>query len=172
MTYRRYPPKAPRTWAVVLVVAVALAVLAVTAAKTAPAEPTAPTYQGKDAHWWAMRAQQARRDANARRATIRRLRRTLRYSPTIREAVELASIAYPAFTTARAWQIIDHESQGDPTAKNRSSTASGLYQFLTSTWASTPYGRMSIWSPYAASLAAGWMHQNGRTCEWAIGASC
>ena len=167
---RDYPPAAPRPWAIALIVVV-LALLVVTAIKAAPPTGSEPdqhriTYQGKDAHWWAMRAQQARRDANARRLTIRRLQRTLRYSPTIQEAVTLATIAYPAFTESRAWAIIRHESQGNPNAKNRSSTASGLYQFLTSTWASTPYGRTSIWNPYAASLAAGWMHQQGRRCEW------
>lgn len=134
-------------------------------------QQAAATYQGKTAHWWAMKAQQARRDANKRAVTIRRLKTTLRHDPTISTCVGLATIAYPAFTEARAWQIINHESGGNTFAKNRSSTASGLYQFLTSTFASTPYGRagMSIWDPCASSLAAGWMHQNGRGREWAIG---
>lgn len=135
--------------------------------------PPSPTYQGKTVEWWAKRAQQARKDANARAVTIRRLKKTVAHSPTIEECVKLATIAYPAFTEARAWQIIKHESwmAGKQYAKNPSSTASGLYQFLTSTFASTPYGRagMSIWSPCASSLAAGWMHQTGRGREWAIG---
>jgi hypothetical protein len=99
------------------------------------------------------------------------LKKVLHHDPTISECVGLATLAYPAFTEARAWQIINHESQGNPLAKNRSSTASGLYQFLTSTFASTPYGKagFSIWDPCASSLAAGWMHQNGRGREWAIG---
>lgn len=128
------------------------------------------TYQGKDATWWAKRAQQARKDANARRNTIKRLKHTIRYSSSIQECVHLATIAYPRFTESRAWQIIYHESwrSGKQFAKNRHSTASGLYQFLTSTWASTPYSGTSIWSPCASSLAAGWMHQNGRGGEWAI----
>jgi hypothetical protein len=127
------------------------------------------TYQGKTVQWWAKRAVQARKDANARGQTLLRLKKTVAHSPTITECVRLATIAYPAFTERRAWQIINHESNGNPFAKNPSSTASGLYQFLTSTFASTPYGRMSIWSPCASSLAAGWMHQNGRGREWAIG---
>lgn len=174
MTYRRYPAKAPRSSALVLIV-VLVALVVVMAARSATAEPVHATYQGKDASWWAHRAQQARRDANARRATIRRLRRTLNYSPTIQEAVQLATIAYPDFSSSRAWQIIRHESwmTSDPArAKNPASTASGLYQFLTSTFASTPYGHLSIWSPYAQSLAAGWMHEHGRGCEWQIGATC
>lgn len=42
----------------------------------------------------------------------------------------------------------------------------GLYQFAPRTWASTPYGRHSIfsarWQPYAAA----WMAGRGRTNEW------
>jgi hypothetical protein len=132
-------------------------------------KPAAATYQGKSAQWWAKRAVQARKDANKRAATILRLKKSVQNSSTIQECIGLATIAYPAFTERRAWQIINHESGGNTFAKNPSSTASGLYQFLTSTFASTPYGRMSIWDPCASSLAAGWMHQNGRGREWAIG---
>lgn len=48
---------------------------------TATAEPPAPgSYQGKSAEWWAKRAVQARKDANARMHTIRKLKRTLAQS--------------------------------------------------------------------------------------------
>ena len=36
--------------------------------------------------------------------------------------------------------VIAHESSGNPQAVNASSGAGGLYQFLPSTWASTPWG--------------------------------
>lgn len=141
------------------------------AATTATADLTtrSVTYQGKSVQWWAKRAVQARKDANARGLTIQRLEKTLRHNRTIEECVKLATIAYPAFTEARAWRIIGVESKGNIYAKNPHSTASGLFQFLTSTFASTPYGKagMSIWSPCASALAAGWMHQNGRGGEWA-----
>lgn len=129
------------------------------------------TYQGKGVRWWARHAVQARKDANARRATVIRLRRSLEWDPTIQEAVKLATIAYPSFSEARAWRIIRHESwmTADPLhARNPSSSATGLYQFLVSTFNSTPYRGMSIYSPYAQSLAAGWMHEHGRGCEWDI----
>jgi hypothetical protein len=184
--YTKYPPPLPAhglliLLGVVLLVTVIVASCSPTAKSEGPAGPQGPvgqavatyqgkvaTYQGKDVRWWAARAQQARRDANARRLTIRRLRRTLAYSPTIREAVKLATIVYPAFSEARAWAIIRHESQGNPNAKNRSSSAAGLYQFLDSTWRSTPFGRagLSVFDPFAASLGAGWMHAQGRRCEW------
>lgn len=160
-------------YALVIVLAVAATALAAYAATNSRADavrilPVAKTYQGKSVRWWANRAVLARREANANRRVLYSLRRTLRHQVTISEAVKLATIAYPAFTEARAWCIIRHESGGNPYAKNRSSTASGLYQFLTSTFHSTPYGGMSIWSPLAQSLAAGWMHQVGRGREWAI----
>jgi hypothetical protein len=45
-----------------------------TASEPTPgAAPADSTYQGKTARWWARRAVQARRDANARGRTIRRL---------------------------------------------------------------------------------------------------
>ena len=157
---------------------------------TATADSTSPsamTYQGKSAEWWANRAVQARKDANAQAVTIKQLRRTLRYNPTIDEAVKLAHIAYPAFTEARAWQIIAHESCKHcknlgyiPTSRTHAynSTpvgpgchATGIVQFLDCTYRSTPYGKagVSIYSPYASLLAAGWMHETGRGREWAIG---
>jgi hypothetical protein len=154
--------------------AIFVALMLLVVVTTATAEVSRPndsqTYQGKTAQWWAKRAVQARKDANARGVTIRRLKKTVEHSMTIKECVKLATIAYPSFSESRAWRIIEHESRGYPLAKNKYSTASGLYQFLTSTFASTPYGKagMSIWSPCASSLAAGWMHQNGRGREWAI----
>jgi len=138
------------------------------------------TIQGKPIAWWQRHAVQARKDANARRLTIvkqrreiKSLRKTLAHDPTVQESVALAALIYPGFSQARAWRIIKHESwmTRDPLhARNPSSTATGLYQFLTSTYASTPFGRagFSIFSPYAQSLAAGWMHAHGRGCEWAI----
>ena len=151
----------------------AVSVLAVATA-TATADSTSTsneTYQGKAITWWAKHAVQARKDANARASTIHRLKRTLAHNTTIEECVKLATITYPALSEGRAWRIIYRESwtSGKQFAKNRYSTASGLYQFLTSTWGSTPYRHMSIWSPCASSLAAGWMHQNGRGGEWNYG---
>lgn len=150
-------------------------------------QSTRTTYQGKTIIWWANRAVQARKDANARANTIKELRRIIRYNPTIDEAVKLAHITYPAFTEARAWQIIQHESckhcknlgyiptarthAYNPTPVGPGCHATGIVQFLDCTYRSTPYGKagISIYSPYASLLAAGWMHQVGRGREWAIG---
>lgn len=61
------------------------------------------------------------------------------------------------------------ESRFDPLARNVASAASGLFQFLPSTWLTTPYASRSIWSAKWSSLAAGWMHSAGvgRGGEWA-----
>jgi soluble lytic murein transglycosylase-like protein len=47
------------------------------------------------------------------------------------------------------------------------SGASGLFQFMRSTYATTPYSRRSLWSPKWNALAAGWMLAQGRRGEWA-----
>ena len=51
------------------------------------------------------------------------------------------------------WQLIQHESSWNPRAKNPSSTAFGLFQFLKSTWATycheAPYGSVD---PYIQAL--------------------
>lgn len=57
------------------------------------------------------------------------------------------------------------ESKLDPYAQNPSGS-SGLFQFLPSTWATTPYRRRSIWRAKWNALAAAWAHSVGRGGEW------
>jgi uncharacterized protein YraI len=58
------------------------------------------------------------------------------------------------------------ESVLDPNAVNPYSNASGLFQFLPSTWATTPYANENIFDPVANANAAGWMWSVGRRNEW------
>nr|CAA9561093.1 MAG: hypothetical protein AVDCRST_MAG87-1583 [uncultured Thermomicrobiales bacterium] len=58
------------------------------------------------------------------------------------------------------------ESNLTPTAVNPTSQASGLFQFIPSTWATTPYANEDIFDPVANARAAGWMWDNGRRNEW------
>ncbi len=58
------------------------------------------------------------------------------------------------------------ESNLDPSAVNSSSGASGLFQFMPSTFASTPYADQSIFDATASANAAGWMWSVGRRNEW------
>lgn len=59
------------------------------------------------------------------------------------------------------------ESALDPCAVNRSGPYYGLFQFLKSTWNTTPYGDRDIYDPEAQALAAAWMWKEGRKNEWA-----
>lgn len=65
--------------------------------------------------------------------------------------------------------IARRESRFDPWAKNPSSTASGLFQFLTSTYAVTPMARRghSIFSAKWNSLAAAWYMRRFGYSAWA-----
>jgi hypothetical protein len=122
--------------------------------------------QGKDVVWWSRRAVQARKDANARGLVLRRLRhaRLVQFVPPYEHAAKLAAIAYgvDAGTLIRKGRC---ESARWTRFHNKSG-ASGPWQFLPSTWASTPYGAYSPYDPFAAALAAAWMHARGRGGEW------
>jgi hypothetical protein len=88
-------------------------------------------------------------------------------SRQVAEAINLAAATYGH--AEELWRKARCETAGtwNPRSYNPSSGASGLFQFLPSTWQSTPYRRFSIWNPYASALAAGWMHAHGRGHEWA-----
>jgi soluble lytic murein transglycosylase-like protein len=130
-------------------------------------------YQGRTARQWAshavanrralnhaaMRLRAKRRELAALRASIRR-----RYAPTVTYAIRLASAVYGVDQSRR----VSCESHGDPYAHN-SSGATGLLQFLGSTWRSTPFAGFSIYDPVAQTLAGGWMIRAGRSGEWTCG---
>jgi soluble lytic murein transglycosylase-like protein len=59
------------------------------------------------------------------------------------------------------------ESNLDPRAVNPAGPYYGLFQFLRSTWASTPFADRDIFDPAANAQAAAWMWQQGRRGEWA-----
>ena len=58
------------------------------------------------------------------------------------------------------------ESLLDPDAINPYSNASGLFQFLPGTWATTPWANDNIFDPVANADAAAWMWSVGRRGEW------
>lgn len=72
-----------------------------------------------------------------------------------------------AIPNTRVECIIHVESRGDPSARNRSG-ASGLGQFLPSTWSTTPQGKagMSVFNPSANRAAIVYMLDAGRALEF------
>ena len=89
------------------------------------------------------------------------------YLRSVGELAPLPSPAKPALS-ARAACIIRRESNNNPNAINARSGASGLGQFLRSTWLSTPQGRagMSVFDPVANAAAVEYMLAAGRAREF------
>jgi len=79
-----------------------------------------------------------------------------------------AGVPRAAAPSSRAACIIRFESRGNPNAVNPRSGASGLGQFLRSTWLSTPQGKagLSVFDPAANLAAIEWMLSVGRAREW------
>ena len=77
-------------------------------------------------------------------------------------------------SSAVAECIIRRESGGNPNAVNPRSGASGLGQFLKSTWATTPAGRAgaSVFDPVANRQMVNWMLSVGRAGEFSTYWGC
>jgi len=58
------------------------------------------------------------------------------------------------------------ESRYHPNSVNSSSGASGLFQFLPSTWAFTPYANHSPFDPQYNALAAAWLYARDGPSQW------
>jgi len=131
---------------------------ATTTTTTTPTpDPAPPTVAGHDAAGW-------HRIAARYLGRVRSLQSTLRADPEVSTAIGLAATVYGH--GAELWRKARCESNMHRYSVNASSGASGLFQFLASTWRSTPFGGYSVFDPYANALAAGWMHAHGRGGEW------
>ena len=58
------------------------------------------------------------------------------------------------------------ESRYHPNSVNSDSGASGLFQFLPSTWSGTPYASQSPFDPRANSFAAAWLYSRYGPGRW------
>jgi hypothetical protein len=58
------------------------------------------------------------------------------------------------------------ESRYHPNSVNSDSGASGLFQFLPSTWSGTPYAQQSPFDPRANSFAAAWLYSHYGPRRW------
>jgi len=74
----------------------------------------------------------------------------------------------PLGAAAQSWalRVAKCESNYNPYAVNRSSGASGLFQFLPSTWAGSPYHASSPFDPTANAKAAAWLYQRSGPGQW------
>lgn len=83
------------------------------------------------------------------------------HPPEVEQWRGLVQQFFPSNRVEEALRIIDCESNGDPDAVNPYSGASGLFQFLPSTWATTApsagYGGFSAFDPEANTASAAWL---------------
>ena len=83
------------------------------------------------------------------------------HPPVVEQWRPLVQQFFPSNRVEEALRIIDCESNGDPDAYNPYSGASGLFQFIPSTWASTApkagYGGYSVFDPEANIATAAWL---------------
>ena len=85
-----------------------------------------------------------------------------------RQWLKAAAVKYGVSDQEYAlYRVMMGESGGNPYAHNASG-ASGLFQFMPSTWRGTPYGGCSIWDAKSQCYAAAWMFAQGRQREWVV----
>ena len=84
----------------------------------------------------------------------------------------IAKIIYDAFSPlgARALQwalnVAYCESRYHPNSVNSDSGASGLFQFMPSTWSGTPWANQSPFDPVANANAAAWLYSHYGPQRW------
>lgn len=124
------------------------------------------TVDGLNADEWRQEAERWHSAAARYLNRSRQLKRAIRFDPEVKAAINLACTVYGNCSTL--WRKAGCETGGTFSrwAKNRHSTAKGLFEFLDTTWTSTPFGTFSVYDPYANALAAGWMHEHERGGEW------
>jgi uncharacterized protein YraI len=81
-------------------------------------------------------------------------------------AIIYAAADYYGQPRADMLRVAQCESNLDPYNVTPPYSASGLFQFLPGTWATTPYAGESIFDPVSSAFATGWMWSVGRRGEW------
>jgi hypothetical protein len=74
----------------------------------------------------------------------------------------------PLGASGQTWalRVAKCESNYNPYAVNKASGASGLFQFLPSTWAFTPEHASSVFDPTANAQAAEWLYARDGPSQW------
>lgn len=77
----------------------------------------------------------------------------------------------PYGQTAVNWglRVAKCESGYNPNAVNPYSGTEGLFQFMPSTWRSTPYGQHNVFDPWYNSLGAAWLYHRDGPSQWQCG---
>ena len=92
--------------------------------------------------------------------------------PVMAAASSIQQIILDAFAplgaAAQQWamRVAACESNYNPYAVNRSSGASGLFQFMPATWAASPERGQSVFDPVANAQAAAWLYQRSGPSQW------
>jgi transglycosylase-like protein with SLT domain len=110
--------------------------------------------------------QQALAEAQAQAAAI--AARSNHPAPSAEIAKDIYDAFNPQGAAAVQWamNVAWCESRYHPNSVNSSSGASGLFQFLPSTWAFTPYASYSPFDPRYNALAAAWLYKRDGPSQW------
>lgn len=83
-------------------------------------------------------------------------------------ALDITNAFSPLGPAAVQWamNVAWCESRYHPNSVNSSSGASGLFQFLPSTWAFSPYASYSPFDPKYNALAAAWLYHRDGPSQW------
>jgi len=115
------------------------------------------------------------------RAEVRRLLAALawernkhaqRAAPSVEYAIRLACASQPDLDCNWFRRMLKCESGMRPWAKNRSSTASGLAQFLDGTWSGNLFGDFSVFDPIPNALGAAWLAVRNGHAPWYASKGC
>lgn len=94
-------------------------------------------------------------------------------TPGVEQWRPLVAAHFPASQVDTAMRVMACESGGNPSAKNPTSTAAGLFQFLRSTWdwvagvlGFPSYDQGGPYDPQLAVPAAAWLQANGGWQHW------
>lgn len=104
------------------------------------------------------------------RVRVADLRKQLLNDSTVREAIWVAAVTYRQ-SASELTRTAYCESRLNPGSRNgepiyNGEHATGLFQFVPSTWRSTPYKYGDIYNANTNALAAAWMWAQGRRNEW------
>lgn len=109
---------------------------------------------------------QAQQEAQAEAARIAALSNHPPAPANIAQAIHDAFSPLGPRAEQWAFNVAYCESRYHPTSVNSSSGASGLFQFLPSTWAFTPWHAQSPFDPVANALAAAWLYKRDGPSQW------